>query len=247
MGAVSVLLLSACGSSVTGESFEPIHYKITAVVETPRGLRSGHSVLEYRGSMAGSAFGTMAGSGFKVRGEAVAVEVAPGQVMFVLLRAHEDLDFAANALNAIAVPKDEGPRPTDRAGEMERTRRMYDRIRANRNVYPLWRPKDQRPGEGPWMGVYFVRFRDINVPETIEEVNPDDLASIFGKGVRLKTLTIQVTDEPVTTTIEKYLPWLKTKRGAMIEAHAPKLPPPRPPYPFGMIITTRDFSQGIYL
>ncbi|MEA3003359.1 MAG: hypothetical protein QOH81_2147 [Sphingomonadales bacterium] len=149
VGAAAVLLLPACDSSVTGRSFEPIRYKLTAVVETPQGLRSGHSVLEYRGSMAGSAFGAMAGSGFSVRGEAVAVDVAPGQVMFVLLTAPGNQDFPATVLNALDIPKDDGPPPKDRAGEIAQTQRMYDRIRANRNIYPLWRPQTQRPGGGP--------------------------------------------------------------------------------------------------
>lgn len=211
LGAASVLLLSACGSSVTGRSFEPIRYKITVVVETPQGLRSGHSVLEYRGSMSGSMFGSQGGSGFSVTGEAVAVDVAPGQVMFVTLTTPTDQDFPANVLNAIEIPQDEGPPPNDRAGEMERTRRMYDRIRANRNIYSIWRPRDQRAGGGPWRGVYFVRFRNTNDPKTVEEVDPDDLARTFGSGIRLNSLTIQITDEPVTTGIENRLPWVKSR------------------------------------
>jgi hypothetical protein len=211
LGATSLLLLPACDGSVTGRSFEPIRYKIAAVVETPQGLKSGYSVLEYQGSMAGSMFGGMAGSGFSVKGEAVAVDVAPGQVMFVLLHARGNFDFPATVLNAIKVPESEGPSPKDRAGQMARTERMYDQIRANRNVYPLWRPEDQRPGTGPWNGPYFVRFRNINDPKSVEQVDPDDLAKTFGTGFKLKALTIQVTDEPVTTGIENRLPWLKSK------------------------------------
>jgi len=229
----ATLLLAACDTSVTGRLFEPIRYKLTAVVETPQGLRSGHSVLEYRGSMAGSMFGAMAGSGFSVRGEAVAVDVAPGQVMFVLLQTRSDFDFPANVLNAIQIPKDESPPPKDRAGEMERTQRIYDQIRANHAVYPIWRPRDQRAGNGPWRGPYFIRFRNINDPKTAEEVNPDDLAKSFGPGVKLRSLTIQVTDEPVTTGIEKRLPWLKSRPLRFVdETRDPKtgyLAPPKHP------------------
>jgi hypothetical protein len=38
----------------------------------------------------------------------------------------------------------------------------------------------------------------------------DNLAATFGKGVRLKNITIEMTDEPVTDAeVEKHLPWLK--------------------------------------
>jgi hypothetical protein len=217
LGGASLLLLHACGNSVTGTSFEPIRYKISAVVETPQGLRSGYSVLEYRGSMSGSMFGSQGGSGFNVRGEAVAVEVAPGQVMFVTLRTPTDQDFPANVLNKFLDPRDQGPSPSDRAAQMEQTRQMYDRIRANRNIYPLWRPRDQRADGGPWRGVYFVRFRNINDPRTVEQLDPDDLAKTFGPGFRLKSLTVQITDEPVTIGIENRLSWLPTHRGSLVK------------------------------
>jgi hypothetical protein len=38
LGVASVMLLAACDGSVTGKSFEPIRYKLTAIVETRQGL-----------------------------------------------------------------------------------------------------------------------------------------------------------------------------------------------------------------
>ncbi len=56
-----------------------------------------------------------------------------------------------------------------------------------------------------------VRFRDINDPKTVELVDPNDLEKTFGKGVKLVSATLEMTDEPVTTgpvTIgaDKYIP-----------------------------------------
>jgi hypothetical protein len=53
-----------------------------------------------------------------------------------------------------------------------------------------------------------VRFRDINDPRTLERVDPEGLSTSFGTGVRLARVTLQLTDDHVTTGIEKKLKWL---------------------------------------
>jgi hypothetical protein len=53
-----------------------------------------------------------------------------------------------------------------------------------------------------------VRFRDVNDPRTVERIDPENLAASFGAGVWLKRATIEIVDEPLTTGIEKRLPWL---------------------------------------
>lgn len=57
-----------------------------------------------------------------------------------------------------------------------------------------------------------VRFRDLNDPKTVELVDPDGLERSFGEGVRLKMITIEMTDEDVTHGIENVLPWLPDKK-----------------------------------
>ncbi len=51
-----------------------------------------------------------------------------------------------------------------------------------------------------------VRFRNIRDPSSVETVDPDNLAKSFGAGVRLKRITVQITDDPVTSGIDKRLP-----------------------------------------
>ena len=53
-----------------------------------------------------------------------------------------------------------------------------------------------------------VTFKDINDPKTVERVDPNNLAEAFGQGVRLARASIEITNEPVTTGIEKRLPWM---------------------------------------
>ena len=59
---------------------------------------------------------------------------------------------------------------------------------------------------------FLVRFRDINDPTSVEEVAPDDLAANFGPGVQLKSATIEITNDAVTTGITDKLPWLRELR-----------------------------------
>ena len=53
-----------------------------------------------------------------------------------------------------------------------------------------------------------VRFLDIHDPRTIKKVDPESLAVSFGSGVVLKRITLQVTDDPVTSGIANKIPWL---------------------------------------
>ena len=48
-----------------------------------------------------------------------------------------------------------------------------------------------------------VRFRDIDDPKSVEEVDPEDLAKSFGPGVKLARVTIEMTRDPVTKGIKK--------------------------------------------
>ena len=57
-----------------------------------------------------------------------------------------------------------------------------------------------------------VRFSDIADPRTVEKVDPEDLVAAFGQGVKLRRVIVQLTDEPVTTGIEKRLRWMAKYR-----------------------------------
>ena len=54
-----------------------------------------------------------------------------------------------------------------------------------------------------------VTFDDINVPKTVKKVDPDNLVASFGPGYSLKSITLEITDDPVTTgKMEQILGWL---------------------------------------
>jgi hypothetical protein len=63
-----------------------------------------------------------------------------------------------------------------------------------------------------------VRFRDVRDPKTVEKVDPDDLAASFGPGVVLRRITVQLTDDPVTTGLADTLPWVTRTDGYYLDS-----------------------------
>ncbi len=187
----AVALLWGCDMKVEDMGYiwqEPHYAKLTAEVETPEGIKSGYSVLEVKWDKAGR--------GYNIRGEAVAVDLPKGETLFILLSSTSNVDWAAWLHQIVKLENS----PEDQA-------LYYSRIAANRQIWPVPRTKEYFGNKEVHDNYpYFVRFRDIKDPKSVEQVDPDDLAKTFGPGVKLKSLTVQMTDEPVTKGIEKRLP-----------------------------------------
>lgn len=191
-------LLGACGTK-----HETFRYRLTVEVETPDGPRIGSSVLEVALSETGDdAWVTPEASGVraKLRGEVVAVDLPDDKVLFALLRTEEQGDAGA------WWPFRIGSNPNF-SGEFSgvRNARAMEASNAGGDL-----PRDSYP--------MLVTFGDLADPTSVERVDPNDLAASFGKGVRLKRITVQMTDDPVTTEVEKRLPWLERvgrERGAL--------------------------------
>lgn len=87
-----------------------------------------------------------------------------------------------------------------------------------------------------------VTFEDINHPASVRRVNPGDLSATFGPGYRLNTITLSITDEPVTEEkVETVLGWLKTVNGRIkptSKKYADELSVEETLYPL-------DFQKGI--
>lgn len=191
---LAALLLSGCDSgSVT------YRYRMTVYVDTPAGPRSGSSVIEVKTSPPGPLSSTAYGA--EVRGEAVAVDL-PGGTLFAMLKSPNSESaaelYAFNAYTAAL------PYGYDWKTGVETLKRQ---------TAPALLPRDRLP----WL----VRFRDPADPRTSEVLEPANLAAGFGPGVRLNRVVIQITEDPVTSTIESRLPnfsrsdygaWLGTLR-----------------------------------
>ena len=167
--------------------------KLTLVVETPDGEVSGSSVTEVRADFYESGE-SMSGRevSYGVTGEAAVVEVLPGRYLFALMGGSEGL-FAAAAKDRF-----EG---MTRGEWLRKIPRQVDPVALTGEPVPM-----------------LVTFDDINQPNTIRKVDQQDLAAVFGEGVRLKALTLEITREEVTAgRIEGVLRWMDELGGGMLD------------------------------
>lgn len=197
MAASAASLLAGCGLV---KNYAPFRYRLTVEVDTPQGPRTGSSVIEVTAGEVGT---TLGGANAEARGEAVAVDIAPGQTLFALLRGeHDPYDFAEQAMFLVT--------PFERGDKEKGFGPLLEAVRANRKVNVVPRMRQGWNNVDPPHSAYpmLVRFRDTRDPASVEQVNPDDLATSFGPGVRLRRITVQLTDDPITTGIKKRLGWL---------------------------------------
>ena len=131
----------------------------------------------------------------KVSGEAVAVDL-PGGTLFALLQGgRKGSDYISSLPHDALEHGRVSPAMPRRfeaqewREEREVARRMKPKVELDRSDYPT-----------------LVRFRDIRDPKSVELVDPAKLAASFGPGVKLRCITIQITDDPVTMGIEDKLP-----------------------------------------
>lgn len=166
--------------------------KLTITVETPSGEVSGSSVSAVSWRKHWIQTDGM-GWDYDLTGEAVVVEVMPGRFLFALLKGAGTTEYMGSVA-AASIAGREG-RVIDGAlfAEVQGKRGRATGVIAVPEVqYPM-----------------LVTFADIADPASVRLVDPADLAASFGPGVRLKAVTLEVTDEAVT---EGVLGWLSAIR-----------------------------------
>ena len=214
VGGLSAMLW-VCGS-LLGES--QYRYKLTVEVETPNGVRSGFAVRQVNWSAGTKITPEATTSSMSHKGEAVMIHLSNGQTLFALMSP----DGQETPMLAFSS-----------------ARQTWSADRLVKVLTPPHRP-EVKYGESGYPRL--VRFRDINVPATVEQVNPDNFVTSFGTGYRLKHVTAQIVDEPVTVTVAEKLRWL----GKYPEPRLEKLPPGGTTTPtFAQQLTHGDFIQGL--
>lgn len=162
--------------------------RLTLVVETPQGEVRGSAVTEVSVTcFAGGEPISGREVSYDLTGEAAVVEVLPGRYLFALISGSEEL-FAAAA--------------KERFKGMRRGQWLF---LIPGQTEPVTLTGDLIP--------MLVAFDDITKPETVRRVNPKDLVAVFGEGVRLKAMTLEITEEAVTEgRVEGVLGWLDDPR-----------------------------------
>lgn len=181
-----------------------LHARITIDVETPEGLKTGSSVQEIVFSVEPCPLCNTSGPKFRrhVRGEAVAVDLGPRGTLFALMVGGKEHP-APDPVTPIIVEMVFGPKQDKNWRGVEAVRAL-GRATGKADV-----PAELMP--------FMVRFRDVNDPKSVERVDSDNLAASFGPGVKLANATIEITRDPVTTGIAKWLGWLPHFYGRMLD------------------------------
>jgi hypothetical protein len=166
--------------------------KLTVTVETPAGEVSESTVSAVSWRKHWLDWDGM-GWSYGLTGEAVVVEVTPGRYLFALLKGAGTTEYMGSVA-AASIAGREG-RVLDEA--------LFSEVRDRRDRASgvIAVPEYQYP--------MLVTFDDITKPETVREVDPEDLAAVFGEGVRLKAVTLEITREAVTEgRVEGVLGWI---------------------------------------
>lgn len=191
--AVQAGLVAAVAFGIGGCSNQPTHsyrFKLTVEVSTPEGVRSGSSIYEVSTQNLNAILPEEADISWSTKGEAVAVELPNGQTLFALLKtyAHHG-DMASLSMETLDPAFND-----DVVASVERLslpQRQGEAITVDASNYPL-----------------LIRFGDINDPTSVERVDPTNLSASFGQDYSIRSVTAELTQEPVTTRVEERLKWL---------------------------------------
>ena len=200
-------------------------YRLTVEVDTPQGLQTGSSVWE-TSATEGSGIPNSA-LRYLARGEAVVLDL-PGGTLIALLRKEEvGVAYPHNIVTRHLARQPQANIP--QKGDWRATRQAISNVKPAFELYP-----DEYP--------LLVRFRDINNPATVERVDPTDLAAAFGPGVRLRRITVAVTDDEVEAEkMRGRLPWLSSDSNSDKRMKANFAPND---WSFAATVRHGDFARG---
>ena len=224
-GVLEILLAGATFAMTSGcralnGGTPDFRYRFTVEIDTPEGLKSGSSVIEV--SRPGYDSPTW-------RGQAAIIDLASRGKAFALLRANSDewSDGVNWALNTMGKAYFDSLSDEERAAYFKKSARARDgeMFSASGQVYTLPRHFMHAPdtgfrhklGDTPSAYPMLVFFRDITDPKSVEKIDPDNMGAALGSGVALRRITVQLTDDDVTTGIEKVLPWWSRHRGIHLD------------------------------
>jgi hypothetical protein len=211
MFAAAVAILVLNWWILDGSTTRPrvIRSRLTLVVETPEGERSGSSVTQNTTYFAG---GLTRAQGWglteQLVGEAVVIDLGQRGILFSTFERPSTLSRSGGDAYSAGVT----PFPQEKfRGEYSANASINERYAAYLDDLNRLKPKSELLLENVPV---LVRFDNLNDPTSVVLVDPLDLAASFGPGVAFKGATVEITDDPITHGIEARLPWLKSSTEA---------------------------------
>lgn len=180
-------VLGGCGL-LGGSSYR---FKMTVEVETPTGVKTGSSVYEVTAKKLVALTSEAAERVMGTRGEALVLDLPDGPV-FALMKTPNDAQDVALGKMSMAVLD-----PEFRNNWVESAGRISGSWSTLRGEVP----RDNWP--------MMVRFRDINDPRSVAQVDPVSIG--------VKRIVVETTSEDVTVGLETRLRWLRRHVGSLVE------------------------------
>ena len=170
-------------------------YRMAVEVETPAGVKSASGVLSVHPDRGYSRHGSTL-----TKGDAVWVDLGGAKNLVALLAHLDDKVLELDGMNYLAL-------------------RAFNAAGRKTSFNEMNRISGTAPVTGALIPV-LAALADINDPATLRAVKPDDLEATYGKGFRLRGVTVEAVPnglwpldlggalgEPVTRGIETKLPW----------------------------------------
>ncbi|MBW7910911.1 MAG: hypothetical protein H3C49_06520 [Alphaproteobacteria bacterium] len=202
---VFVLILSLGGCFFGGDTYASgsWRYKLTIAVETPEGLKTGSAVREVKATYIKSPF-PEAKASRSVEGEAVVVDLGQRGVVFGLLTGMRLGVDHASTVAGYVFGSGSGWLGPDTIREM--SKKKTGPVVIEPKLYPklvtFGDPKDFRTVRNLMVLKECPRSPKggVSLEPCLEK---DSFEEVFGAGVRLHSVTIEMTDEPVTKDVVK--------------------------------------------
>jgi hypothetical protein len=202
---LTIVLLLTLGLSGCGK-VESYRYKLTLAVNTPNGVKRGSNVVQVVYQQVSI---PARGTTYKLTGEALYLDLGPGaRPLIALLGSHPYQE------------SDKVPHRRRDAGlDVGLMRQIYglapseDYIDDVPRIAKMRGPHKIEPADL----LDLVTFADVDDPKSVVEVDPNNLEATLGRSVTWHEITIESTDEPITTGIKAKLPWLPAYYDKMLD------------------------------
>lgn len=201
---LATIAMAGTGCAAQNTEYPAYRYRLTVEVDTPEGVRTGSSVIEVRTFKIGpESLAAANGIVMKISGEAVRVDLGKRGSIYALLRSAQMQEWAHRAM-LLSLPSPFAELALDEKEQPALFKQLLGKV----FVVPRWLRRNggiAKPSGYPLL----ARFHNEQDSTTIEELNPDDLSEQLGPGVRLRRMTVEITNDHVTSQISNFLPWLR--------------------------------------
>lgn len=178
-----------------------LRYELTIEVETPAGVRRGSSIIEAVIHRTVPFWGDN-GTHFRLRGEAPAVDLPDGRILFALLQDVNNVflpERAAAAANAMPALSGKILQGANEVGK------FWPQLKAARPALVVDAAMFEGQSAQSYPDLVVVDPADI---QSIQAVNPLASEQVLGAGVRFAKMRIAIVDAPPVLDLDRRAPWV---------------------------------------